>query len=148
MRKDIIKNKIKEIYDSLDLIKNNLPDNYDNFQNWGLIKDGIYKRIEYSIENLLDIFYIVSSDLDLSIPYDDTDLIDNLYSNQIINKEIAFLMKNMKGFRNIVVHRDGKIDDRIAYTFIRENLNDFYSIIIFIENIMEKYWKCIKYLKY
>ncbi|MEM3876006.1 MAG: HepT-like ribonuclease domain-containing protein, partial [Candidatus Micrarchaeaceae archaeon] len=70
----------------------------------------------------MDIFYIISSDLDLSIPYDDTDLIDNLYSNQIINKEIAFLMKNMKGFRNIVVHRDGKIDDRIAYTFIRENL--------------------------
>ena len=33
MRKDIMKNKIKEIYDSLDLIKNNLPDNYDNFQN-------------------------------------------------------------------------------------------------------------------
>ncbi|MCL4311213.1 MAG: DUF86 domain-containing protein [Candidatus Thermoplasmatota archaeon] len=82
---------------------------------------------------------MVSSDLDLSIPYDDTDLIDNLYSNQIINKEIAFLMKNMKGFRNIVIHRYGKIDDRIAYTFIRENLNDFYSIIIFIENIMEKY---------
>ena len=139
MRKDIMKNKIKEIYDSLDLIKKNLPDNYNNFQNLGLIKDGIYKRIEYSIENLIDIFYIISSDLDLSIPYDDTDLIDNLYSNQIINKEIAFLMKNMKGFRNIVVHRDGKIDDRIAYTFIRENLNDFYSIIICIENIMEKY---------
>ena len=148
MRKDIMKNKIKEIYDSLDLIKKNLPDNYNNFQNLGLIKDGIYKRIEYSIENLIDIFYIISSDLDLSIPYDDTDLIDNLYSNQIINKEIAFLMKNMKGFRNIVVHRDGKIDDRIAYTFIRENLNDFYSIIICIENIMEKYWKYTKYLKH
>ena len=139
MRKDIIKNKIKEIYDSLDLIKINLPDNYNNFQSLGLIKDGIYNRIEYSIENLIDIFYILSSDLELSIPYDDADLIDNLYSNQIINKDIAFLMKNMKGFRNIVVHRYGKIDDRIAYTFIRENLNEFCSIINCIENIMEKY---------
>ena len=54
MRKDIIKNKIKEILESLELISDNLPASFDEFQNLGIVKDGIYKRIEYAIENLID----------------------------------------------------------------------------------------------
>ena len=59
MRKDIIKNKIIEIQESLLLIRNNLPDSFNEFQHLWLIKDGIYKRLEFSIENLVDIFYII-----------------------------------------------------------------------------------------
>ncbi len=139
MRKDIIKNKIKEIQESLELIKNNLPDSFDKFQNLGIIKDGIYKRMEFSIENLIDIFYIINSDLDIGIPEDDSSMIDNLYSKNIININTRNLMKNMKGFRNLLVHRYGKIDDKLAYMFIEENINDFHSIIKCIENIMKKY---------
>ena len=50
MRKDIIKNKIIEIQESLVLIRNNIPDSFNKFQHLGLIKDGIYKRLEFSIE--------------------------------------------------------------------------------------------------
>ena len=42
MRKDIIKNKIIEIQESLVLIRNNIPDSFNKFQHLGLIKDGIY----------------------------------------------------------------------------------------------------------
>ena len=48
-------------------------------------------------------------------------------------------MKNMKGFRNVVVHRYGKIDDKLAYTFIKENMGDFEIVIKCIENIIDRY---------
>ncbi len=139
MRKDIIKNKIIEIQESLVLIKNNLPDSFNEFQHLGLIKDGIYKRLEFSIENLVDIFYIINADLNLGIPEDDSSMIDNLYDKNIISAGIRNIMKSMKGFRNIIVHRYGKIDDELAYTFIKENINDFDSIIRCVEEIMDKY---------
>ena len=133
MRKDIIKNKISEIQESLELIRNNIPDSFTKFQNLGIIKDGIYKRLEFSIENLVDIFYIINSDLNLGIPEDDSSIIDNLYNKNIISAEIRNLMKNMKGFRNIVVYRYGKIDDEFAYTFIKENINNFDNILRCVE---------------
>ncbi len=44
MRTEIIQTKIKEIEESLDLINENLPNNFKDFSNLGLLKDGIYKR--------------------------------------------------------------------------------------------------------
>jgi uncharacterized protein YutE (UPF0331/DUF86 family) len=139
MRKDIIKNKIKEILESLELISDNLPASFDEFQNLGIVKDGIYKRIEYAIENLIDIFYIINADLELGIPEDDSSMIDNLEHKNIISISVRNLMKNMKGFRNVVVHRYGKIDDKLAYTFIKENMGDFEIVIKCIENIIDRY---------
>ena len=55
MRTDIIQTKIKEIEENLKIIKEHLPENFDEFSKLGLIKDGIYKRIESSIENIIDI---------------------------------------------------------------------------------------------
>lgn len=43
----------------------------------------------------------------------------------------------MKSFRNIVVHRYGKIDDKIAYNILRENIDDFYLFIEEIERFLE-----------
>jgi len=136
MRKDVIKNKINEIYKSLDLINENIPGDFEKFKNLGIVKDGIYKRLEYSIENLIDIFYIINSDLNLDVPLDDADMINNLKEKNIITEKIAIIMKNLKGFRKIVVHRYSKINDYMAYDFIINNLNDFYIVIKCIENII------------
>ena len=48
-------------------------------------------------------------------------------------------LKAMRGFRNIVVHRYGRIDDRIAFEILKENLQDFYAFIRKIEEFLEVY---------
>jgi len=45
MRTEIIRTKIMEIKESLELIRENLPDSLEEFASLGLIKDGMYKRI-------------------------------------------------------------------------------------------------------
>jgi len=43
----------------------------------------------------------------------------------------------MKGFRNILVHRYGKIDDKLAFRILKENLGDFYEFMKEIEEFLE-----------
>ena len=44
----------------------------------------------------------------------------------------------MKGFRNIIVHRYGNIDDKIAFQVLKEHLIDFWDFYCQIEDFLEK----------
>ena len=136
-RISIIKHKIKEIEESLSLIEENLPENYENFVGLGLVKDGIYKKIEFCIENMLDICSIINSDLNIGIPSSEDDIIDNLEKKKLINKKLSEKIKEMKGFRNILVHRYGRIDDEIAFESIKSGLKDFSNFIEEIEKLLD-----------
>ena len=71
MRGDLIKIKLKEIDENLKIVGDNLPATLGEFRNLGLIKDGIYKKIEFCIENVLDVCAVLNSDMELGIPSDE-----------------------------------------------------------------------------
>lgn len=135
-RVQIIRHKIKEIEDNLRVVEENLPDDFESFSFMGLVKDGIYKKIEFCIENLIDICAIISSDLSLEIPSSEEDIINLLEKNKIISKNISSKIQEMKGFRNILVHKYGKIDDEMAFENISKGISDFSEIIEEIEKIL------------
>ena len=137
-RENIIRTKIKEIEESLKLVEKHLPDTFEEFSSMGLIKDGIYKRIEFAIENVFNICAIINSDLELGIPADDEEIVNNLVKNKVFSEETKEKLKLMKGFRNIVVHRYGKIDDRIAFKILKRDMQDFYEFIKILENFLDK----------
>lgn len=137
MRKEIILSKISEIEESIPLIADNMPEDFEEFENLGLLKDGIYKRIQYMIENILDICAIINSDMKFSSPGEEDDIINNLVKNNILPHSIGNKIKELKGFRNIIVHRYGRIDDRLSFELINENLGDFDKIIGSIKKIIE-----------
>ena len=129
MRETLIRTKIKEIEESLRLVEENLPDTFEEFSRLGLVKDGIYKRVKFCIENVFDICAIINTDLELGVPRDDEDILDNLVKNKILSEEMKEKLKSMRGFRNIVVHRYGAVDDKIAFEIMLENLPDYYQFI-------------------
>lgn len=137
MRTDIIRNKLKEIEESIDLVRNHLPPDFDDFLELGLVKDGIYKRIEYSIENVWDICSIINSDLTQGIPYDENNIPEKLIKAGILDREMGENIKLMKGFRNIVVHRYGTIDDKMAFQTLQIHLKDFHAFIRLIEDFLD-----------
>lgn len=138
MRKEIIKTKLKEIEESVKIVKENLPKRFEDFLKLGLVKDGIYKKIEFAIENALDICNIINSDLKLGIPKEEIDVIENLEKKGIITKRLARKLKKMKGFRNFLVHRYGTIDDKIAFENIKKGLRDFDAFKKEIEKVISK----------
>ncbi len=139
MRKEIILSKISEIEESLSLIAENIPKDFEEFENLGLLKDGIYKRIQYMIENILDICAIINSDLKFTSPGEEDDIINNLVKKEILSQSMGNKIKELKEFRDIIVHRYGKIDDKLSFELIHENLGDFNKIIEKIKTILDRY---------
>ncbi len=105
MRTEIIRKKIAEIQESLEILRDNLPESLEEFESLGLVKDGMYKRIEFCIEDVFDICAIINADLKLGIPRSDDDILEILVRKGIFDEEMKKKLKGMKGFRNIIVHR-------------------------------------------
>ncbi len=120
------------------IIEENLPLESEEFEKMGLMKDGIYKKLEFIIEDVIDVCNILNSDLSLGIPSDEDSIIKNLEDKKIISEELAEKIIQMKGFRNILVHRYGKINDKESFETIKENLNDFKIFKEEIVNFLKK----------
>jgi len=138
IRTNIIKTKLKIIDENLELVKGSLPERVDEFTALGLIKDGIYKKIEASIQEIISICSIINSDLKLGIPSNRDDIIVALKNNNILSSKMAEKIKGLKGFRNFLVHRYGQINDEVAFKDIKQGLSDFSlfkeEILNFIKN--------------
>jgi len=137
IRETAIRVKIKEIRDGVLLVQEHLPKNENEFRNLGLVKDGIYKRIEFAIEDVFDICAILNTDLNLGIPGEDEDILLHLVDKGIITTIMQDKIHAMRGFRNIVVHRYGTIDDALAFHLLQENIGDFFLFATEIENVLE-----------
>ena len=137
MRITIIQTKVADIQDNLIVIKDHLPNTFEQFNRLGIVKDGIYKKIEFCIESMYDICAVINSDLQLGIPQGDESIIDNLLQNQVLSHNLAETLKDMKGFRNILVHRYGHIDDEIAFTILSSQMNNFYQFIEEINSFLK-----------
>ena len=142
LRIDLIKSKLKSIEENMDLVKENLPEKLENFIELGLIKDGIYKRIEASIQEILSICAIINSDLKLGIPSNTDDILNSLVKKKVVSAKMSKKIKELKGFRNFLVHRYGKIQDDIAFEHIKKGISDFKSfrdeILEFLDTITKK----------
>lgn len=57
IRKQEIKQKLREIADSINIVESELPNEYNEFADLGLVKDGIYKKIEIALEILTNNLY-------------------------------------------------------------------------------------------
>lgn len=139
VRKDEIEKHISDIIDAIEIVEDNFPENFKDFSVLGLKKDGIYKKVEFAIENVIDICNIINSDLRLGIPDIEEGIFLNLENKKIFDKKIINIIRNMKRFRNVLVHRYGNIDDKLAYEEIKKGFEDFEIVINEFEMFLKKY---------
>lgn len=83
---------------------------------------------------MIDIAYHLVKFLHLGPPQNDENLFD-LLQNHLTN---ISNLKAMKGFRNILVHQYGKINQKRVLQFIRENLSDFRYFINDVNKILKE----------
>ena len=121
--------KLAEAQDSVQLVRDNLPGSYEEFLSMKrLEKDGIYKNIEFAIQNILDICAMIVKNKGLQVPNSDDDVLTELEDAHIMKKDVVETIRQMKGFRNFLVHRYGVLNDRIAYNDIKTGLKDFTKV--------------------
>ena len=78
---------------------------------------------------MIDACAIQNADHALGIPSDTDDIIDNLRKAELIKDETAEKIKEIKAFRNVLVHKYGKIDDKRSYEGIKAGVTDITDII-------------------
>jgi uncharacterized protein YutE (UPF0331/DUF86 family) len=107
--------KLAEAQDSVHLVRDNLPGSYEEFLSMKrLEKDGIYKNIEFAIQNILDICAMIVKNKGLQVPSSDDDVLTEIEDAHIMKKDVVETIRRIKGFRNFLVHRYGVLNDRIA----------------------------------
>ena len=97
------------------------------------------KTIELAIESVISVISMIVSEERLGIPESEDDLILLVELKEIISRMLAQKIRQMKGFRNILVHRYGTVNDSLVYQYLLKELDDFTiferEINIYIKNL-------------
>ena len=82
------------------------------------------RLLQILIECTIDICFILVKELKLGLPSDEEDIFKKLEDANIITSDMVKILRGMRGFRNILVHRYGKVDDMLVFENLNR-LNDF-----------------------
>lgn len=136
MRKEEVEYKTKLIEKSIQIIRASLPKTQERFSKMGLAKDGIYKQIEFAIQNLLDALNEISSSLGLeAVSY--RGIIENLHEEKIIGDELKEKLDFLVQLREVVIYNYDLLNDEIAFRNMEEYLQFLEEGLKFLSSFLE-----------
>jgi uncharacterized protein YutE (UPF0331/DUF86 family) len=86
------------------------------------------RLLQLCIECVIDMCRILVSGLRLGLPADENDLFEKLNKNGIVGSSVTRLLRQMRGFRNILVHEYASVDDELVFKYVKTRLGDFEKI--------------------
>lgn len=122
--RDRILAKIAEMDSYLGELTQVSPATFDEYQTIEK-KRSCERLLQLCIESAIDMCKMLVSGLKLGLPSDENDLFSKLHAKRIISKEMAKTLREMRGFRNILIHEYATVDDEAVYSYVRMNLHDF-----------------------
>ena len=117
--------KFDEMDKYLNQLDGMLPDTRKEYLQDLMLRRACEKTVELAIECIISISSIIISDKKLGVPDSEDDLIEIVKKAGIISASLAERLKQMKGFRNILVHKYGEIDDDMVYDYLTQEIKDF-----------------------
>lgn len=107
-----ILSKLDNMIKYVEELQSMLPDQEEEYQQDLIKRSACEKTIEVAIESLIDVCAMIVS--------------------------AQQKLKDMKGFRNILIHRYGHVDDEMVYHNLSSCMNDFYEFENFIKLYLQK----------
>jgi uncharacterized protein YutE (UPF0331/DUF86 family) len=117
--------KIDEMDSYLEEIESIKPSSFEEYKNSIEKKRACERLLQIAIESVLDICNILISGLKLGLPSTEEEIFQKLESKKIISHRMAEILNEMKGFRNILVHKYGTVNDELVFENLSEKLEDF-----------------------
>ena len=116
--------KLAEVGAYFDELEEMLPTEEEYLQNLP-IRRACEKTVELVIEAVIDVLAIIVAEEKLGFPAEEESLIAVLRKKGILSEKLSQELKQMKGFRNILVHKYGEVDNEQVYEFLSAHLEDF-----------------------
>lgn len=130
MDEERILGKIDQLDNYMEEFRSDLPSSLEDYK----ADKRRYERLfQLCIETMIDISALILKEEGLGTPSDEENIIDKLVDSGIYSEELGDKLKLMKGFRNILVHRYGEIDDRKVF----ENVERLEDLKEFRKSVME-----------
>ncbi|MCK5233744.1 MAG: DUF86 domain-containing protein [Candidatus Aenigmarchaeota archaeon] len=95
------------------------------------------RLLQLSIECVVDASISLVRGLRLGTISDEENAFTKLEAKKVLSKSLSKRLKDMKGFRNVLVHRYAQLENERVYDLLENNLNDF-------ENFKEAVLKAVK----
>jgi len=83
------------------------------------------RLLQISVEIVIDICHLFVTGLKLGLPAEEDDIFEKIERAGLISEPLKQTLKEMKGFRNILVHEYSEIDDKIVFQAVKTRLGDF-----------------------
>jgi uncharacterized protein YutE (UPF0331/DUF86 family) len=117
--------KLDELDGYLGELRQVVPESYGRYMESVEKRRACERLLQISIECVMDVCALFVSGLRLGLPAEEDDLIEKLEQAGLISSELGKLLRTMKGFRNILVHEYGRIDNAIVFGMATRRLQDF-----------------------
>jgi len=129
-----ILSKLDEMKKYVDELHSMLPEQ-EEYQQDLIKRRACEKTVEVAIESLIDVSAMIVSAQQFGLPENEENILDMLIEKKVLSIKLGEKLKDMKGFRNILIHRYGHVDDEIVYHNLSSYMDDFYEF----ENAVELY---------
>ncbi len=83
------------------------------------------RLLHIAVECVIDVCGIIVTNKRLGLPDSEEDLFRKLEEGKVISGDLAGKLRLMRGFRNIIVHRYGSVDDELVFEVLRKRPADF-----------------------
>jgi uncharacterized protein YutE (UPF0331/DUF86 family) len=137
--RDRILAKLDELDGYLAELRQIVPESYAHYLESVEKRRACERLLQISVESVIDVCALLVSGLRLGLPAEEDDLIEKLEQAGIVSSEMAKALRTMKGFRNILVHEYGRIDNTIVYSMATRRLPDFSSFRAEIGHTLRKH---------
>ena len=99
------------------------------------------RTLQLLIEVCIDIANLLVKELKLGLPEEEETVFEKIKEKDIISEEMFEKLKEMKRFRNILIHRYRTIDNSIVYHHAAEERSDFTGFKKEILSFLKEYEK-------
>lgn len=118
-------------------LKEMLPEDEEDYLQDLVSRRACEKTIEVAIDSLIDASAMVVSAEKFGLPASEEGIFDILVRRRVISRDLGEILKDLKGFRNILIHRYAHVADDIVYYNLSKYLDDFYLFKSIIESYLE-----------
>jgi uncharacterized protein YutE (UPF0331/DUF86 family) len=117
--------KVAELDSYLSELRQILPKSFDEYVRSIEKRRACERLLQIAVEAAIDICAMLVQGLRLGLPAEEDDVFEKLAQHGVLSQKMVETLRQMKGFRNILVHEYGRVDDRIVFDVAVNRLGDF-----------------------
>ncbi|VVB60157.1 Uncharacterised protein [uncultured archaeon] len=117
--------KLDEIGGYLSELEEIAPDSFSEYKSSIEKRRACERLLQIAIESVVDISQSIVKGMLLGMPKDEDSIFETLAKKNLITENMAGTLRDMKNFRNILVHRYGVVDDAKVFTAMKARILDF-----------------------